>query len=82
MGRSYRERGERYPKSSGGSDEDDGEEFDFNEYLRVKAEEEDLEKAVAEQLEGEKSLAEWNSLSNEEKEELRLNSQTENKENK
>jgi hypothetical protein len=69
VGKSYRDRGDRYPKPVGGSEDD--EEFDYNEYLRQKAEEEDLEKETDERLEIEDSLADWHSMSDEEKEELR-----------
>lgn len=74
MGKSYRTRSE-YQKSNGNSDDDDGEEFDYNEYLRKEAEEKDVEKSVSETIEIEDSLQDWHSMSDQEKEELK-NSQT------
>ena len=74
MGKSYRDRNDKYPKPLGGGDEDDGENFDYNEYLRLKEEEEEREKENDERLEIDDSLADWYSMSDEEKEQLKLNS--------
>ena len=80
MGKSYKDRGDKYFQPAGKAEDGSDDEFDFKEYLRKKATEEDLEKEIDERLEVDESLRDWYSMSEEEKEELIRSSQTENRE--
>lgn len=74
MGKSYGERGDKFPRLSENS-EDENEEFDFQEYLRKKKEEDDKEKAIEEQIDISEVMEEWMFLSNEEQEEIKKSQQ-------